>query len=268
MRMNDKVVILIGAGQSPGEGVGNGRAAALLYAREGARVLAVDSRLESAQETANAVMAEGGQCVALQGDVRREADMAACVAEAMRRWSKVDVLHYNVGVSLAGGDAKPTEITEDAFDAVNAINLRGYVMAVKHVLPVMRAQESGSIIAISSVAAISSTYPYVAYKTTKAGMIAFTEQIARQNAEFGIRANVILPGLMDTPMAVDTRAREWNRPRSEIAAMRDAKVPLRRRMGTGWDTAYACLFLASEEAKFITGVSLPVDGGGSLRGGD
>jgi len=124
------------------------------------------------------------------------------------------------------------------------------------------------IIGISSVAAWSSTYPYVAYKTTKAGMIAFTEQIARHNAEYGIRANVILPGLMDTPMAVDTRAREWGKPREEIAAARDAKVPLRRKMGTGWDTAHACLFLASDEANFITGVALPVDGGASLRGGD
>jgi NAD(P)-dependent dehydrogenase (short-subunit alcohol dehydrogenase family) len=149
-----------------------------------------------------------------------------------------------------------------------AINLRGYVMAVKHVLPIMRAQRSGAIVAISSVAAWSSTYPNVAYKTSKAGMVAFTEQVARQNAEFGVRANVVLPGLMDTPMAVDTRAREWNRPRTEIAAARDAKVPLRRKMGTGWDTAHACLFLASDEAQFVTGVALPVDGGASLRGGD
>jgi NAD(P)-dependent dehydrogenase (short-subunit alcohol dehydrogenase family) len=267
-RMQGKVVILIGAGQSPGQGVGNGRASALLYAREGASVLAVDSNLSSAEETAQAVVAEGGSCLALAGDVRAEADMAGAVAEAMKRFGRIDVLHYNVGVSLSGGDARPTEITEDAFDNVNAINLRGYVMAVKHVLPVMQAQKSGAIIGISSVAAWSSTYPYVAYKTTKAGMIAFTEMIARQNAEFGIRANVVLPGLMDTPMAVDTRAREWNRPRSEIAAARDAKVPLRRKMGTGWDTAHACLFLASDEAQFITGVALPVDGGASLRGGD
>lgn len=268
MRMHDKVAIIIGAGQSPGEGVGNGRAAALLYAREGARVLAVDRDLAAAQATADAVSAAGGTCVAFAADVTREATLAAAIAEAMRLWQHIDVLHYNVGVSLAGGDRNPLEITEAAFDNVNAINLRGYVMAVKHVLPIMRAQRSGVILAISSVAAWSSTYPYVAYKTSKAGMIAFTEQIARHNAEYGIRANVILPGLMDTPMAVDTRAREWGKPREEIAAARDAKVPLRRKMGTGWDTANACLFLASDEANFITGVALPVDGGASLRGGD
>ncbi|HJZ29716.1 MAG TPA: SDR family oxidoreductase, partial [Hyphomicrobiaceae bacterium] len=162
----------------------------------------------------------------------------------------------------------PLEITEEAFDTVSAINLRGYVMAVKHALPIMRRQRAGAIIAISSVAALSTTYPTVAYRTTKAGMIAYTEQIARQNAEFGVRANVILPGLMDTPMAVDTRARQWGKPRAEIVAARDAKVPLRHKMGTAWDVAYAALFLASEEANFITGVALPVDGGALLRASD
>jgi NAD(P)-dependent dehydrogenase (short-subunit alcohol dehydrogenase family) len=130
----------------------------------------------------------------------------------------------------------------------------------------MRAQNSGAIINISSMAAIT-TYPYVAYKATKSAMIAFTEQLAYQNAEYGIRANVILPGLMNTPMAVDTRAREWSKPRAEVEAERDSKVPLRRKMGTGWDVANAALFLASDEANFITGVTLPVDGGASVRRG-
>ena len=109
-----------------------------------------------------------------------------------------------------------------------------------------------------------SNYPWVGYKTTKSAVIALTEQTAARNAQYNIRANVILPGLMDTPMAVDTRAREWNKPREEIAAERDAKVPLGRKMGTGWDVAYAALFLASEEAKFITGVALNVDGGANV----
>ncbi len=268
MRMQDKVVIVIGAGQSPGEGIGNGRAATLLFAREGARVLAVDSNLASAQQTADEASKAGGVCVAFQANVKSEATLAAAIAETMRLWKRVDVLHYNVGVSLAGGDKNMLEISEEAFDNVNAINLRGYVMAVKHVLPIMRAQGSGVVLAISSVAAWSASYPMVAYKTSKAGMVAFTEQVAGQNARYGIRANVILPGLMDTPMAVDTRARETGKPRAEIAAARDARVPLGRKMGTGWDTAHACLFLASDEARFITGVTLPVDGGASLRGGD
>ena len=143
------------------------------------------------------------------------------------------------------------------------VNLRGIVYATKHVLPIMREQRSGAIVNISSMAAWSN-YPWVGYKTTKSAVISLTEQTAARNAQYNIRANVILPGLMDTPMAVDTRAREWNKPREEIAAERDAKVPLGRKMGTGWDVAYAALFLASEEAKFITGVALNVDGGANV----
>ena len=268
MRLKDKVAIIVGAGQNPGEGVGNGRATAILFAREGAKVLAVDRDLASARETVAMIEKEGGTAAAFEADVTKEATLKAAVEDTMQRWGRIDILHNNVGVSIAGGDANPLEITEEAFDRVNAINLRGTIMAVKHVLPIMRKQRSGSIISISSVAALSSTYPTVAYKTTKAGMVAFTEQIARQNAEYGIRANVILPGLMNTPMAVDTRARTFNKPRAEVEAERDARVPLRGKMGTGWDVAYAALFLASDEANFVTGVTLPVDGGALLRGGD
>jgi NAD(P)-dependent dehydrogenase (short-subunit alcohol dehydrogenase family) len=268
MRLKDKIAVIIGAGQGPGEGVGNGRATAIVFGREGAKVLCADRDLKSAQETVAAIEKEGGTGAAFQADVTKDASMKATIDDAMKRWGRVDILHYNVGVSLAGGDRNPLEITEEAFDNVNAINLRGFIMAVKHVLPIMQKQKSGVILSISSVAALASSYPTVAYKTTKAGMITFTEQIAKLNAEIGIRANVILPGLMNTPMAVDTRAREWGRPRSEIEAARDARVPLRHKMGTGWDVAYACLFLASDEANFITGVTLPVDGGALLRGGD
>jgi NAD(P)-dependent dehydrogenase (short-subunit alcohol dehydrogenase family) len=186
----------------------------------------------------------------------------------VKRWGRLDTLHYNVGVSLGGGDKSPLEITEEAFDKVNAINLRGFIMACKHALPIMREQRSGSILSISSVAALSASYATVVYKTTKAGMIAYTEQIARHNAEYGVRANIILPGLMDTPMAVDTRARVWGQTRADVVAARNARVPLRKTMGTGWDVANAALFLASDEASFITGVALPVDGGALLRSSD
>ncbi|HZB90061.1 MAG TPA: SDR family NAD(P)-dependent oxidoreductase [Stellaceae bacterium] len=264
MRLEGKVAIVIGAGQSPGEGMGNGRATVLRFAREGAKVLAVDRNLASAEETAAMAKAEGGECVAAEADVTREATLAAAVAAAEKRWSRVDILHNNVGVSIAGGDASPLDITEEAFDRIAAINLRGTIMACKHVLPVMRRQRAGAIINISSVAAWEN-YPYVAYKATKAGMIAYTQQLAIHNASYGIRANVILPGLMDTPMAVDTRARTSGRPRAEVAAERDARVPLRHRMGTAWDVANAALFLASDEAQFITGVALPVDGGALVK---
>jgi NAD(P)-dependent dehydrogenase (short-subunit alcohol dehydrogenase family) len=267
MRLGGKTAIVVGAGQSPGTGMGNGRATALRFAQEGATVMAVDRMLALAEETAALVRDTCGQggagCFAFEADVTREADMAAMIAEAKRRWGRIDILHYNVGVSLGGGDAPLAEITEPAFDTIVAINLRGAVMACKHAVPVMREQRSGVILMISSLAAIEK-YPYVAYKATKAAMVAFTKQVAIQNAEYGIRANAILPGLIDTPMAVDTRARVTGKSRAEIAAMRDARVPLRRRMGTAWDVANAALFLASEEANFITGVALLVDGGGAL----
>jgi NAD(P)-dependent dehydrogenase (short-subunit alcohol dehydrogenase family) len=261
MRLKDKVAIVIGAGQSPGEGMGNGRATVLRFVEEGAKVLAVDNKLSSADETvAMAQARNSAECVAFEADVCKESTLAAMAAACRSRWGRIDILHYNVGVSIAGGDAPVEEITETAFDRIATINLRGAIMACKHVVPIMRGQRSGAIIMISSVAAWEQ-YPNVAYKATKAGMIAFTQQIAIQNAQFGIRANVILPGLMDTPMAVDTRARVSGKSRAEVAASRDARVPLRHKMGTAWDVANAALFLASDEANFITGVALPVDGG-------
>ena len=263
MRLKGKVAIVIGAGQSPGEGIGNGRATVIRFMQEGAVVMAVDRDLASAEETVKLAKKDGGTGVAFEADVTQEKTLAAMVGSARSQFGRIDVLHYNVGLSIAGGDASPTEITEEAFDRVTAINLRGCVMAVKHVLPVMRAQRSGVILTISSLAAYE-IYPYVTYKATKAAMIAFTQQVAIQNAQYGVRANCILPGLMDTPMAVDTRART-GKPRAEVAAARDAKVPLRGKMGTAWDVANAALFLASDEANFITGVALPVDGGALVK---
>jgi NAD(P)-dependent dehydrogenase (short-subunit alcohol dehydrogenase family) len=264
MRLKDRVAIIVGAGQSPGEGIGNGRATALTFAREGAKVLCVDHNLASAQETADMIAAKGGTAAAFKADVTKNADLKAMVEDAMARWDRIDILHNNVGVSLSGGDAELLQITEEAFDRCVAINLKSCVLAAKHVIPIMRNQKSGAIINISSMAAIT-TYPYVAYKATKSAMIAFTEQLAYQNAQYGIRANVILPGLMDTPMAVDTRARSTGKSRAEVAAMRDAKVPLRKRMGTPWDVANAALFLASDESKYITGIELIVDGGITVK---
>jgi NAD(P)-dependent dehydrogenase (short-subunit alcohol dehydrogenase family) len=266
MRLKDKVAIVVGAGQSPGEGVGNGRATALTFAREGAKVLCVDHNLESAQETVRLIGESQGTAAPCKADVTKAKDIKAMVVDAIGRWGRIDILHNNVGVSLSGGDAELDKITEEAFDRCVAINLKSCILACKEVIPIMRRQRSGAIVNISSMAVIT-TYPYVAYKATKAAMVSFTEQLAYQNAEFGIRANVILPGLMNTPMAVDTRAREFGKPRAEIEAMRDAQVPLGKKMGTGWDVANAALFLVSDEAAFITGVTLPVDGGASVRRG-
>ena len=262
-RLDGKVAVVVGAGQSPGKGVGNGRAAAMRFAREGARVLAVDRDLASAEETAALIRAEGFEAIAFAADVTRESELADAMRDAKSRWGSLDVLHNNVGISLGGGDADLLDITEEKFDNIYRVNLRGTVFACKHAIAIMREQGSGSIVNVSSAAAIG-RYPYVAYKATKAGVIAFTEQLALQNAPFGIRANCVLPGLIATPMAVDTRIRQWNQSRDQVTAERNAKVPLGRQ-GTGWDVANAALFLASDESNFVTGVSLLVDGGRILN---
>jgi NAD(P)-dependent dehydrogenase (short-subunit alcohol dehydrogenase family) len=264
MRLKDKVAIIVGGGQTPGETIGNGRATAILFAREGAKVLVADRNLSSAQDTASMIVKEGGTADATAADVTNEASLQKMTADCVAKWGRIDILHNNVGFSLAGGDAVIEDITSEAFDRIMQVNLRGMVMTCKHVLPIMRKQCSGVIISISSRAVLVS-YPYVAYKTSKAGVIAMTEQLAYQNAEYGIRANTILPGLMNTPMAIESRIKA-GKSREEVIAERDAKVP-GGKMGTGWDVAYAALFLASDEAKFISGVSLPVDGGSFLRCG-
>lgn len=262
-RLDGRVAVVIGAGQSPGEGLGNGRAAAMRFAREGARVLAVDRSIESAEETAAIIREEGFESLACAADVTREVELEAAINLARERWGKLDILHNNVGVSLGGGDADLMDIDEEHFDFVCRVNLRGTVFACKHAVRIMREQRGGVIINIASAAAIGK-YPYVAYKASKAGVLAFTEQLALQNAEYGIRANAILPGLIATPMAVSRRIEKWNQPREQVEAERLAKIPLRRH-GTAWDVANAALYLASDESAFVTGTSLLIDGGRLLN---
>lgn len=262
MLLRDKVALVIGGGQTPGETIGNGRAAAIEFAREGARVAVADLDLASAEETVAMIEAEGNRARAHPVDVRREASVRALIAAVISDWQQIDVLHNNVGVSLAGGDAAVEDIDAEAFDRLVEINLRGMVFACKHTLPHMRAAGSGVIINISSLAAWK-PYPLVGYKTTKAAVIALTEQLAALNARFGIRANVILPGLMNTPMAIEARITA-DRPRDAVVAERDRQVPLGRRMGSAWDVAHAAAFLASDKAGYITGAALPVDGGLSV----
>ena len=264
LRLDGQAAIVVGGGQTPGQTIGNGRATAITYARAGARVLVADRDLDAAAATVAEITAEGGEAVPFRADVTDEADIAAMVAEACKRWERLDILHNNVGISVAGGDAEISKIEGDAFDRIMAINLKSMVLAIKHALPVMRGQQSGNIINISSTAA-HEDYPWVTYKASKAAAKAMTEQVALQNAPHGIRVNCIQPGLMNTPMAVDARMDAWNMTREEVVAMRDAKVPLGGKMGTAWDVANAALFLVSDEARFITGVTLMVDGGAHCR---
>jgi len=262
MRLKDKVAIVVGAGQTPGDTIGNGRATAILFAREGARVVLVDHNLESALETQALIERDGGVCVSVRADVTSEEDCAAFVRTAMDTYGRVDVLHNNVGIG--GGDDEILSIPEQAWDRIMSVNLKGMFLSSRSVLPRMREQRGGSIINISSIAAVCST-TIVAYKTSKAGVNALTHQIALENAKYNIRANAIMPGLMNTPMAIEGISKARGVPKQDLIRQRDASVPLGGKMGTAWDVAYAALFLASDEAKFITGVMLPVDGGQSAR---
>lgn len=265
MRLRNKVAMVMGAGQTPGETIGNGRATAILMAREGARMFLVDRRLDSAEETRAMIEQEGGQAMAFAADVTEEAACQACAAACLEATGRIDVLHNNVGVM--DRDGATSELAESDWDRLMTVNLKAMFLVCKHVLPIMRAQNAGVIVNISSTAALSSGNGRLAYNTAKAGVNALTRNLALENAPYGIRANAVMPGLMNTPMTIDGISAETGIAKAELIAERDAAVPLGGKMGTAWDVGHAALFLASEEARFITGAILPVDGGQSLRRG-
>jgi NAD(P)-dependent dehydrogenase (short-subunit alcohol dehydrogenase family) len=264
VRLKDKVAIVTGAGQTPGDTIGNGRATAILFAREGARVLLVDRKADSARETETMIAAEGGVATVVEADVTRDEDCRAVAAACVQEFGRIDVLHNNVGIGT--GDAGATHLELHTWKRIIDVNLTGAFLMCKHVLPQMREQASGSIINISSIASIAAT-GMLAYKVSKAGLNAMTQQIAMGNAKYGIRCNAILPGLMNTPMAIEGFTEASGLPREDVIRARDAMVPLGAKQGTAWDVANAALFLASDEAQFITGVLLPVDGGQSIKVG-
>jgi NAD(P)-dependent dehydrogenase (short-subunit alcohol dehydrogenase family) len=262
MRLRDKVAIVVGGGQVPGEGIGNGRATSIVFAREGARVLVADRNIESAQETVATITKAGGVAEAVHVDIRNDAECKAMVDTCIARWGKLDILHNNVGVGR--GDNGPASITDEAWDFIFEVNVKGALHTCRHALPVMREQQSGVILNVSSIASVCAV-GLIAYKSSKAALNALTHSIALGNAKYGIRANAILPGLMNTPMAVEGISQGRGIDRAKLIEQRDASVPLKGGMGTAWDVANAALFLASEEGRFITGVMLPVDGGQSAR---
>jgi len=260
-RLNDKIAVVVGAGQTPGDTIGNGRATALRFAQEGATVVCVDRDKASAEETLAMIESEGGGGHVIQADVTREKACQQVMIETGERFGRIDVLHNNIGIGR--GDRGVTGMTEEAWEAIFETNVKAVMLLCKHALPGMRERGSGVITNISSVAAVCAV-GLVAYKSSKAALNAYTHALATANARYGIRANVIMPGLMETPMAIEGNVAA-GADRETLIAQRNARVPLGGKMGTAWDVANASLFLASDEARFITGVNLPVDGGQSAR---
>ncbi len=260
-RVAGKVALVFGAG-SVGPGWGNGKASAVTYAREGASVFAVDIDALAVDETRGIIQGERGTCVSHRADVASPSDVEDAVRTCIERFGTVDILHNNVGVVELGG---PVEISAQNWDRMFAINVRSMFLACKHALPVMARQRRGAIINISSLAAIRyAGFPQVSYAASKGAVIAMTQNIALQYASQGIRANCILPGLMDTPTIVKPLQAAYGGDLAEMIAKRNAQSPTGR-MGDGWDVAHAALFLASDEASYINGVALPVDGGLAAR---
>jgi NAD(P)-dependent dehydrogenase (short-subunit alcohol dehydrogenase family) len=263
MRLKDKVAIVVGAGQTPGAGLGNGRATAILFARHGAKVLLVDRDESSVRETQEMIAGEGGQAMCHLADVTQNEACRTIVDVALRQFDRIDILHNNVGIGA--GDSDLMTLDESAWDEILRVNLKSALLPCKHVVPVMRTQRSGSIVNISSLAATAAATDLTAYKVSKAGLNALTQSLAMANAPFGVRVNAIAPGLIHTPMAIESLSRRLGIAPDELIRQRNARVPLRNQMGTAWDVANAALFLASDEANFITGVVLPVDGGQGAR---
>ena len=257
-RLAGKVAIVFGAGSS-GPGWGNGKATAVAYAREGAKVACVDIAMAAAEETTGIITAEGCKAIAVAADVTSLASVEQAVRATTSAIGDIDILHNNVGVVFPGG---PVELDEATFQRAMDINLGSIYRTCKVMLPLFVARKRGVIINISSLAAIRWVgYPYFSYYAAKAAMVQATSALAVQYAPHGIRANSILPGMIDTPLIYSQIASHYASVEDMVAA-RNRAVPMGK-MGTAWDVAAAAVFLASDEAKFITGVALPVDGGQS-----
>jgi NAD(P)-dependent dehydrogenase (short-subunit alcohol dehydrogenase family) len=259
-RLKDRVALVLGAG-SVGPGWGNGKASAVCYAREGAIVICVDVNLAAAEETAAIITGEGGRAETHACDVTNGSQVETLVARIATRQGRIDILHNNVGHTTMGG---PPDLTEEQWQRALDLNVTGAFLACKFAIPLMLAQKRGVITNISSVAAIRYTgYPYASYYAAKGAVNQFTVGLAIQYARDGIRANTIMPGMMNTPLIYQQISGQYATP-EEMVKARDESTPMGR-MGTAWDIANAAVFLASDEASYITGICLPVDGGLTAR---
>jgi NAD(P)-dependent dehydrogenase (short-subunit alcohol dehydrogenase family) len=258
-RLAGKVALVTGAGSS-GPGWGNGKATAVLFAREGAKVFLVDVNTDAVAETKSIIDGEGGACALMRADVSQSAEVAALVTSCVETYGRIDVLHNNVGISALGG---PVETDEASWDRVFQVNLKSVFLTCKHVLPIMVAQGGGSIINISSVASIRwGGIAYLSYSASKAALNQLTKCVGLEYARRGIRCNCILPGLMDTPMPRLQLMEAFSGAggAEEMLRVRDAISPTGKQ-GEPWDVAYAALFLASDESKYVNAAELVVDGG-------
>lgn len=255
-RLEGKVVVVTGAG-SIGPGWGNGKAASVLFAREGAKVVVVDRDAAAAAETARVIREEGGECIEAVSDISRIADVETVVDKTIDTYGRIDVLQNNVGIV---GIGNAVTVTEESWEKSFAVNSRGLMLSCQKVLPHMVAQGGGSIVNISTIASVRYLgFSYTAYDTSKAAVNALTRSIAVEFGPKGVRANTILVGMMDTPLArggIEAAGRDVDK----IYSSYTDKIPLRR-MGTGWETANLALFLASDDASYITATEIPVDGG-------
>ncbi|ROR18622.1 NAD(P)-dependent dehydrogenase (short-subunit alcohol dehydrogenase family) [Comamonas sp. BIGb0124] len=255
-QLEGRVALVFGAG-SAGDGWGNGKASAVAYARAGARVVAVDVDGDAAAVTRDIIRGEGLEAISVAADVTRLADVQQAVGQALAAFGRIDVLHNNVGITSQGG---PIETTEDTWDRVMTVNAKSMFLTCKCVLPVMLEQGSGAIVNIGALGGVRWTgYAYCAYAASKGAVNSFTQSVALQYAAQGIRANCILPGVMDTPHIYSQISGFYASPDDMVAARN--KLSPTGRMGDGWDVANAAVFLASDQARYINGVELLVDGG-------
>lgn len=264
LRLDGKIALVMGAG-SVGEGWGNGKATAALLARQGAKIFGTDIRLDAAEVTRGIIRQEGGICDVRACNAARSAEVAETVADCLIRHGRIDILINNVGGSSPGSAAS---MSEEDWDLQFDHNLKTVFMGCKHVLPVMEKQGQGAIVNLSSIAALrmSADRPHIAYSTAKFGVLAFTKSTAIAYAKKGIRCNTVIPGLMHTPLVEHRLAKTIaGGDLAALIAKRNAAVPMGH-MGTAWDIAHAVLFLVSEEARYITGTEIVVDGGMTAAG--
>lgn len=258
LRLDGRTAFVAGGG-SAGPGWSIGRASSVTYARQGACVCVADRDESSAQETVELIRREGGQAVALFGDVSDASDVERMFADARQAFGPIDVLHYNVGIGQVGG---PGETSAADLARIQSVNVGGLLLATQQVLPSMKDRRRGAIVAISSIAAHRYLgYPHLAYGVTKAAVEQFIRLVALEHAQYGIRANTVVPGLIDTPRIANTVASQFSRDNLDEARRARARQVPAGRMGTAWEVAHACGFLVSDAASYITGTELFVDGG-------